>query len=489
MRLTVDLWKHQLEMKAFIEERFKGQEIVPIGFPNSKYAYLIAGCRTGKTLTAIAVAESFPRTLIITKQPAIASAWKKELSQRTEDVDYVLLDKKTETREGVVKGVSKSNDKAAFLMEYVPKSKQVIVVVNYETARLILPTLVALKFDYVVLDESHIIKAHNSKISEQLAMELRPVPHKLEMTGTAWVDRPTDLFGQVRFFAPYRSGNAVASRHLGNWTRFFDTHVNYWVEDNVKIPKSYKEIDSLTSMLNEFTMYIRTEDVIDLPEANHLEYVLPMPPKMEKAYKDLERNMVAKFGQDLLIADNVLVQGLRLHQLTGGYYVNELGEIVEYLDPSENPKLQALLEIVDEAGHEPLVVFTRFKHDVVIIERALKSMGIETRKLTGERHEHVEWQAGAGQVLLANISAGGTGVTLNRANLVVYYSFGYSATDYEQSLWRVRDAEQDRPIFYHNLAVEGSIDVAIRQALIDKSSVSDMMASHMKNRLTSAKLL
>lgn len=484
MRLSVELWEHQKQMLEFIQGRFIGDEIVPLGFPPSKYAFLIAGCRTGKTLTAIAAAEPFQRSLIITKQPAIASAWKKELSQRTEDVDYVLLDKKVETRDGVVKGVTKSSDKAAFLRDYIPNSKQSITVVNYETAKLILPTLAALKPEYVVLDESHIIKAHNSGISQELAMELKQVPHKLEMTGTSWNDRPTDLFGQVRFFAPYRSGKAVASRHLGTWTKFFDTHVNYWVEDNIKIPKDYKELDKLTTMLNDFTMYVRTEDVIDLPEANHLEYVLPMPAKMEKAYRDLERNMVAKFGDDLFIADNVLVQGLRLHQLTGGYYINEEGQVVEYLDPSENPKLQALLEIVDEAGHEPLIVFTRFKHDVVIIERALRNQGIATKQLTGNKHEHVEWQEGAGQVLIANIQAGGTGVTLNRSNLVVYYSVGHSATDYEQSLWRVRDAAQERPIFYHNLMIGDSIDMAIRGAISTKGVVSEFMLSHMKNRLT-----
>jgi SNF2 family DNA or RNA helicase len=114
-------------------------------------------------------------------------------------------------------------------------------------------------------------------------------------------------------------------------------------------------------------------------------------------------------------------------------------------------------------------------------------MGIETLRLTGDVKEHVEWQKGKGQVLLCNISAGGTGVTLNRANLFVYYSVGFSNTEYEQSLWRGLDDTQKRPVFYHHLVMKDTIDEEIREALERKGNMADFILKKLTNRLTGAK--
>jgi SNF2 family DNA or RNA helicase len=489
MEVTVDLWEHQKQMVAFAQKQFSNTgQLRPFGHGAVEYCYWIAGCRTGKTLASIALAKDYKRTLIITKKTTILDAWKKELSERTEDVSYFLVHDGIHTRDGLqTKKTLSAEGKALYLRSHVPYTDQAIVVVNYETARLIIDTLRLLNFDYVVLDESHMVKAHDSQTSMQLARHLKGVRKKLIMTGTSWNDRPTDVYGQIRFLAPANDrGRSLGSAMLGSYTNFFEKHVDYREKDNIKIPENYKELDGIRTIINPFTMYIRTEDVIDLPPAVDIEFVLDAPKEMERAYQQLEDDMVAKFGDDLLIADNKLVQGLRLHQLTIGYYVDELGQVVEFLEPKDNPKLQKLLDIVDEAGGEPIVVFTRFKHDVVIIERALKEAGISTKKLVGGLDEHVEWQQGAGQVLIANIQAGGAGITLNRANLVVYYSVGNSNTDFEQSLWRVRDAHQGKTVFYHHIMIAGTVDVEIRQALKVKGKMSDFMLAGLVNRITHA---
>lgn len=493
MQIKVNVWTHQREMIDFAKDKFtNGLGIVPMEHPPTTYAWWVAGCRTGKTLSVYAlIAEmGFNRSLIITKKAAINSAWEQDANDFVENTDILYLSDKPYTNDGTQHKRMNSKAKAELTRDFVNSTTSAIVVVNYTTAKLMAKTLQALNFDFVCLDESHMVKSHNSGVSVELAKTLNGVPHKLLMTGTGWSDRPTDVYGQVRFLANNGKGRYPKSLHFGSWGQFFERHVNYYLMNNIKIAKGYKNIDNITNQINPFTMRVDTEDVLDLPPTRHIELELHMPSKMKTAYRDLEEMLVAEMtDDDLLIADNQLTLGLRLHQLTGGYYPNEDGDIIEYLEDKDNPKLQALLEIVDEIDGAPMVVFTRFRHDVAIIERALTAKGISTAKLTGDVQEHVDWQRNAtAQVLIANISAGGTGVTLSRARYVTYYSVGHSRTDYEQSLWRVRDNNSDKsvPIVYHHLIIRNSVDVGIRLGLTSKGEMSDYILSNITNRLTTA---
>lgn len=493
MHLTIDLWKHQREMVNFAKSKYKeGMGVTPLNHPPVTYAWWLAGCRTGKTLSVYALISemSFQRSLIITKKATIDGAWLQDANQFVEDANILYLGEKPHGT-GIAPKRMNAKAKASLTHDFVTSRKNAIVVVNYTSAKLIADTLESLNFDFVCLDESHMIKSHNSGVSVKLAKALGNVPNKLIMTGTGWDDRPTDVYGQVRFLANNGRGRYPRSSHFGTWSQFFELYVDYYMMNNIKIPKGYKNLEGIYNTINPFIMRVDTEDVLDLPPIRHIDMLLDMPAKMKTAYRDLEELLVAEMSEeDLLIADNRLTLGLRLHQLTGGYYPDEDGNIVEYVADKDNPKLNALLDIVDEIDGQPLVVFTRFRHDVTLIKRALEKRDITVAQLTGAVQEHVSWQRNADkQVLIANISAGGTGVTLSRARYVVYYSIGHSRTDYSQSLWRVRDANSDKnkPIVYHHLLMRNSVDEDIRRGLQAKGEISDYLLSNLTNRLTDIK--
>ncbi len=475
MRISATYRPHQKDMIAFAHQSFS---------KNGGFAWWYAGCRVGKTLASLGVAAEIgaKRILVLTKKAAIRSAWQHDLDNFVETVQYILLDDVILSSGGRLKGKCSSAMKAVILKGFVKHAeKQVVVVVNYETARLIAPTLKDLEFDLVIADESHALKSHNSKQSKALAIAFRNVPYKLIMTGTGWDDRPTDVYGQVRFLSPAKPrGSYVSSKLLSTWTRFFDEYVNYFKVDNIPIIRGYKNLDKLQEVMRPFTLVIKSEDVLDLPPVEHVEVTLPMPKAMKDVYKELEEEMITVIDGDAVVADNRLVQALRLHQLTGGYYPSD-GDLKLLMPVKDNPKLQATKAVLEELGNQPVVIFTRFTQDVALIATLCASIGLSYKKLVGGLHEHIEWQAGEAQVLIANIQAGGTGVNLNRARYVIYYSIGYSRTDYEQSLWRVR-AQPDPalPVTYWQIRIAGSIDVAISNALKQKGKVSDFLLDSLK---------
>lgn len=433
------------------------------------YAWEIAGCATGKTLTAYNIANEIGanKTLVLTKKTVIDQAWGNTARDRTSGFNYLPL----------TEGSSK--DKAALLSRF--KGKNQVVVVNYETAAIISEELKLHNFDLVVADESHKLKSHNSKQSQRLGLALNDVPYHIAMTGTAWDDRPTDVYGQVRWTAgSYKRGKTVGSKLLGAWTNFFEEYVVYRNIGNIKIPIRYKNLDGLREIIDPFTMYLNTEEVLDLPPEVDIEREVAWTPELRRVYRELEKDMITEYKEGTLVADNALVHALRLHQLTGGYFSGE--DTVEYV---ATPKIDATIDILDEIGGLPTVVFTNFRSDVDALKPALEAQGHVVKLLVGGMYQHEEFQNGEGNVILVNLSAGNAGIELTRARYAIYYSIGTSRTNYRQSRYRVRRPGSDvsLPITYYHLIMPNSIDGELRSAMLGKGKVSDHLLDGLRNRV------
>lgn len=162
---------------------------------------------------------------------------------------------------------------------------------------------------------------------------------------------------------------------------------------------------------------------------------------------------------------------IRLAQVTSGYVKNEDGDITE-VDTSKAAVLSDLLE--DLPISEPVVVFCRFHHDLDAVKQAAQNAGRTPLELSGRTNELHEWQAGDdGSVLAVQIQAGGVGIDLTRACYAVYYSVGYSLSDYDQSLARVHRPGQTRPVTYYHLVARKTVDVSIYNALRERRDVID----------------
>lgn len=448
IRSDIKLWQHQEEMADFM-----------VSHPKT---LLLASCGTGKTLAALRYLEQINayRALVVTVKPALRSVWEEEVERFTTGAQTIVLDK------------GSSGDKAEHLMrEYLSGgSNTLIFVVNYETAKLL--PLDQYDWDVVVLDECHKIKSHNSAVSEALTRMLQAVPRKVAMTGTAWHDRPTDVYSQERFLNPVKRGRVWASETFGSWSEFFEGHVIYRMLDHIKIPTGYKNLSNIADKLAPVFLRINRDDVLTLPPVQHIVRHVELSRKHMAAYKELRKELVLSLGGGELTVDNQMVLALRLHQITGGYYQpDERTETVELEDG--RAKVEMLQGIADELGNEPFVVFTRFKEDVERVRAALKQLDITSRVLVGGRDEHRAWRQGEGQALVANIQAGNAGINLTRASYAIFYSTGYSNTDYTQAKYRIDRPGQTKPVTFFHIVARGTIDEDIRAVLGDKDERAD----------------
>jgi SNF2 family DNA or RNA helicase len=166
------LWKHQQQM---------------LNHSNSLlYSLSYAGMGTGKTLYALTYLNQFNgMKLVICPKPAIV-AWQDDIRDFMTGIDTLILNK----------GNSKS--KAEKLLYAADSGQNIIVIVNYETARLL--PLHYVNWSAVVLDEGQRIGKYNSKQTLAITRMLEGKPNKVIMTGTPYNDGYERLYSMFRFF-------------------------------------------------------------------------------------------------------------------------------------------------------------------------------------------------------------------------------------------------------------------------------------------------
>ncbi|MGH1490117.1 MAG: DEAD/DEAH box helicase [Acidimicrobiales bacterium] len=147
-------------------------------------------------------------------------------------------------------------------------------------------------------------------------------------------------------------------------------------------------------------------------------------------------------------------------------------------DPADSPKLQRLLEIVDEAmeNDRKVVVFSYF---LDVIDRVANALGEHLAgTLTGqtrpaERQAVIDEFTARQQpgVLVAQIEAAGVGLNIQTASVVILTEPQWKPSTEEQAIARCHRMGQVRAVEVHRLLTEDSIDELMVAALADKSAL------------------
>jgi SNF2 family DNA or RNA helicase len=362
------------------------------------------------------------------------------------------------------KGTSKHK---ASLIHSIPPGFNYVVIVNYETARLL--PLNQYAWAAVVLDEGHRIGQYNSKQTLALTTMLADVPRKCIMTGTPWNDGYERLYSMVRFLDPVLPKHGhPRSKIFGHRNDFLKNYCHtYEMSRGIHIINGYKNTDDLATKISPFTLQIKAADVLDLPDVVERVYRVPLTGAVKRAYKSLEKESAIDLGNDqYLTTSHLLTKTIRLQQLaTSGLMVSDDGNEVVFKGIEQRLKtLQMLLDDI----HGPVVVFTRFKRDVQLIEKATKE---HLHYLTGDIDTHNDWRQGYGRILVANIGAGSEGVRLERAAHIIFWSVGYSNTSFEQAKARViRAGQTSNTVWLHYIVSEDTIDEKIYKTLAGKNT-------------------
>lgn len=219
-------------------------------------------------------------------------------------------------------------------------------------------------------------------------------------------------------------------------------------------------------------------EVLDLPPETEVTYHCELSPEGRRVYRSLDEYFVAGVKDGTITISNAMVKVLRLAQLTGGWLPTDDGEPC-HVDDAKQKLLEDTLE--DIGNMEPVVVFCWFHQDLAAVHDACRRLKYVSLELSGRRDELRQWLAADAQVLAVQIRSGGVGVDFTRARYSIFYSLGFSLSDYKQAKKRVHRPGQTRPVEHIHLIAKGTVDERIMRALEKRAQVIEAILAEIAN--------
>lgn len=326
------------------------------------------------------------------------------------------------------------------------------------------------EWDYVVFDECHRIKAASGTISRQCYKMARKAKRRLALSGTPMASGPLDVFGQYRALDPDIFGLS--------FTSFSHRYALYGGYGGYEVV-GYQNQEEFNERFYSIAFRVDSEEVLDLPETSTITRGCVLSSKARKLYDSVRDELYGEVEEGISItAPNVLVKLLRLQQITGGS-VGADGGGLQIVDKA---KASLLADVVEDMTDTPVVVFCRFIHDIDVVEAVAKKLKRRYGELSGRRKDAINDKARMAEnidIAAVQIQSGGVGVDFSRARYGIYYSLGYSLSDYLQSRKRIdRPGQEHHPVFVH-LVATGTVDEAVYAALDKNQEVVDYVLKGM----------
>jgi SNF2 family DNA or RNA helicase len=373
---------------------------------------------------------------------------------------------------------------------------ETVFITTYATARRdaadMRGALVRLRPASTVLDEIHLIKNDDAQQSQAARRVAWQSVNVLGMSGT-WITKNTlDAYPPLEALDRWSwpSRKRMKDRYIAT----FPDGAGYGeTVTGLRADRTAEFFSVLAGQVRR----VAKADVLDrLPPKDYMVRRPEIPAEWRAAYDQMEADMLAELpeGGELSVMDT-LSKLTRLTQLASsaadvryedswdelrGEWVKK--QVVKLRPPSW--KCDSLLEILAERAGRPTVVFSVSRQLAMIAGQYCEDAGYRTGYITGpgdspgyritrrtRRDDIAAFQDGQLDVIIATTGAGGTGITLTRADCVVFLQRPWSLADAIQAEDRCHriGSEQHESIQVIDVVSRNTVDETVRRALREKA--------------------
>ena len=388
----------------------------------SRFLYLSMEVRTGKTLTAMGIADSLPvkNMLFITKKKAISSI----------QYDYDMLEPGYELQ-----------------------------VINYES----LHKIDTKGVDIVVCDEAHSMGAF-PKPSKRAKM-VREImskrnPYVILLSGTPTPESYSQMYHQVygiptNPFAEYKN----FYRFADDYVRVYSRRINGFMTNDYSRAK-----ETVLDQMKPYTIAYSQREAGFKSSIQEEVMRVRMNPITYSMCNRLKKNLVVEGDTEVILADTSVKLMQKLHQMYSGTVKFESGNSMVF----DNSKAEF---IKDKFSGKKIGIFYKFKQELNAIKNVFGD-GICT--------ELDDFNSTDKSIALQIVS-GREGISLRNADYIVYYNIDFSATSYWQSRDRMTTKDRMNNKVYWIFS-ENGIEDKIYRAVCKKK---DYTITHFKKDLLS----
>jgi len=269
--------------------------------------------------------------------------------------------------------------------------------------------------DYtLILDESQYIKTATSKRTKYI--QKLNFTNLILLSGTPVAGKYEELHTQIKLL-----GWNITKK------QFWENYVNYTIFIAAGIPiknvTGYKNIPHLKKMLNKYgAVFMKSEEALELPE--QLEKNIEV--RESKDYKYYNKHSILND----MIGDTPIKKLLHLRQLT-----------------NSKEKQDALIDII-ESTEDRLIIFYNFKQEFEELKKIIKK---NISWVNGNGTNLDAYNKYSNSITLVQYQSGASGLNLQKANKIIYYSLTLSADLYMQSKKRTHRIGQTKTCWYYHL--------------------------------------
>lgn len=406
----------------------------------------------GKTLQAISYIYSQRQkgTSLVVAPSSLIYNWKKEIEKFLPDFKVCVIDGSKVNRE-------------TLLSKY---KEYELIITSYALLRRDMEVYEKKDFNCFIVDEAQYIK--NSGSMNAKACKSINSKSKFALTGTPLENNLGDLWSIF---------DCIMPGYLMSRRRFVIRYETPIVKE------------SNTGALEEFNRRIgpfilrREKKMVakELPPKIEHNLLIELNEKQKKVYASYAKAVRRDFNKlDLQVNANkmkFLGALTRLRQICSAPEV----AFEDYI--GENSKISALMDIVHNAkeNNKKVIVFSSFTSVLKIIENKLLENAIQYCYLDGETkvRDRVpmvnEFNEGDSQVFLISLKAGGTGLNITSAEVVVHYDPWWNPAAEEQATDRAHRIGQKNKIEVIRLIARGTIEEKIYELQSKKRDIVELI--------------
>jgi SNF2 family DNA or RNA helicase len=317
-------------------------------------------------------------------------------------------------------------------------------------------------FKIVVLDELSSFKSAQAKRWKALRRVRGRIRRIIGLTGTPRPNSLEDFWAELYLLDQ--------GKRLGRTLGAF--RAKYLVPEkmNGHVVYSYREREGASeevhALLQDIAISIRKEDVLSLPGQIYEDITLRLPPALFKKYKKFEREAVLECLGDNgeIIAGTAATLRNKLLQFANGA-IYDMDKVAHHI---HDIKLDALEELIEEAGGDPVLVLYSFRHDADRIRQRITCRSLDTSA------DIDAWNRGEIPVALAHPASIGHGLNLQfGGHVTMWFGVPDSLELYQQANERLNRPGQTQVCRVYHLLMEGTHDTRALQNLGKKENGQD----------------
>ena len=403
----------------------------------------------GKTIQTIAflLSNKDKKSIVITPTALIYN-WKNELEKFAPTLKVGLLHAAKSEREKILDNIDNYD----------------VILTTYTTYKNDIDKYKNINFDYCIIDEAQNIKNPDAIITKAIKNVNAKV--RFALTGTPIENNLMELWSIFDFIMP---------GYLYNKSKFKSIFVN-----------NDKNIIELKNLIKPFILRRTKKEVItELPDKIEQKIIIDLEKEHKRAYKGYVNLITRKIKENN--QDNITVFSYltKLRQLCLS------PELMVKNYQGKNSKLDVLINIINDSSDEKILVFSQFTKVLEVIGKRLNEENILYSYLDGktsakDRVKLVEeFNTNNNKVFLISLKAGGTGLNLTSANIVVHFDPWWNPAVEDQASDRAHRIGQKNVVNVIKLIAKGTAEErVINLQETKKELIEDVINGNLDNSST-----